>query len=105
MAFPVLLIFMVGALRGGLIGYLIGYIKHHKVIYFPKAVRQPPPPPAIETDRPRSRRQPQEAPPQIILTTITGDRFHLVGRCGIQRVSTSRCLTPCGTCFSTQQNE
>ena len=103
--FPVLLIFMVGALCGGLIGYLIGYIKHHKIIYIPKAVRHPPPPPTIETDRPRPRRQPQEAPPQIILTTITGDRFHLVGRCGVQRVSTNRCLTPCGTGFSTQQNE
>ena len=30
MVFPVLLIFMVGALCGGLIGYLIGYIKYHK---------------------------------------------------------------------------
>ena len=103
--FPVLLIFMVGALCGGLIGYLIGYIKHHKIIYIPKAARQSPPPPTIETDRPRPRRQPQEAPPQIILTMITGDNFLLVGRCGIQNVSTNRCPTPCRSCFLTQQNE
>ena len=99
---PVLLIFLIGVLCGGVIGYLIGYIKHHKIIFVPKLVPQTPPPPTSDADRPRPRRPPVEVPPSVILTTITGDKYHLVGRCGAQRVSTNRCFTPCGNCFTPQ---
>ena len=71
---PVLFIFMVGAIFGGVVGYLIGYIKHReRVVYIsrppqPRSLQQPTVP---EPSAPRNR-TPQWRAPERILITKTG---------------------------------
>ncbi len=115
-------IFLPGVCVGMLIGYFIGYIEHHSIIYLPSATSPatPPVPLTMGTDvalapaplppgddaetgeRVRARRTPPlrtHELPAIIMTTATGERFHLVGKCGVPRVGTNKCFTPCSTCF------
>ncbi len=53
---PVLLIFFAGAVLGGVIGYLVGYIKHKIAILIPRPPR--PPHSERETIAPRNREPP-----------------------------------------------
>ncbi len=106
---PVLLTFLVGAKFGGVVGYLIGYIKHRKVIIIPR----PPHPPHSEREpRPlRSEREtiaarnrePAWKAPDEILITKTGGSYHVVSGCIAtnrgQEARTNRFLDRCSNCF------
>ena len=109
--FPVLCIFILGAFFGGVVGYLVGYIRHYKVIFIPRPPRPQPPtleaprdrmPPILEAEAPRNR-MPQVRVPDQVLITKTGGSFHHIRGCS----STSRgddarsnkVLDRCGICY------
>jgi hypothetical protein len=109
--FPVHCIFLLGAFFGGVVGYLVGYIRHYKVIFIPRPPRPQPPtleaprdrmPPILEAEAPRNR-MPQVRVPDQVLITKTGGSFHHIRGCS----STSRgddarsnkVLDRCGICY------
>ena len=103
--YPVLCIFLLGALFGGAVGYLVGYIRHYKVIILP---RPPRPPPAIHPAAPRNRR-PQATVPDKIVITKTGGAFHHVSGCSSttcgEEARSNRTLDKCGHCFPAFREE
>ena len=105
--FPVLCIFLLGALFGGAVGYLLGYIRHYKVIILPRPPRQQPPP-AIQPAAPRNR-MPQVRVPEHILVTRTGGSFNHVSGCSSttrgEEAHTNRKLDKCGLCYPAFREE
>ena len=107
--FPVLLIFLVGAIFGGMVGYLIGYIKHYKVVYITKPPRPlPQQPTIIEPIAPRNRTPPWRAPDQI-LSTKTGGSYHMVSCWSStmrgEDARTNKVLERCTYCFPQQREQ
>jgi hypothetical protein len=99
--FPVLCIFLLGALFGGAVGYLLGYLRHYKVIILPRPPRQQPPP-AIQPEAPRNR-MPQVRVPDQVLITKTGGSFHHIRGCSSTSrgddAHTNKLLERCGVCY------
>ena len=107
--FPVLLIFLVGAIFGGMVGYLIGYIKHYRVIFIPRPPRpQQQQPTILEPSAPRNRTPQWRAPDQILITK-TGGSFHMVNGCSStvrgEDARTNKVLERCTHCFPQQREQ
>ena len=98
--FPVLCIFLLGALFGGMVGYLVGYIRHYKVIFIPRPPR--PQPPVLEAEAPRNR-MPQVRVPDQVLITKTGGSFHHIRGCSSTSrgddARTNKVLVRCAVCY------
>ena len=98
--FPVLCIFLLGAIFGGVVGYLVGYIRHHKVIFIPRPPR--PQPPVLEAEAPRNR-MPQVRVPDQVLITKTGGSFHHIRGCSSTSrgddARTNKVLDRCAICY------
>ena len=109
---PVLFIFMVGAIFGGVVGYLIGYIKHRdRVVYIsrgpqPRSLQQPPT--VHEPSAPRNR-APQWRAPENILVSKTGGSFHTIDGCSStvrgEDARTNKVLERCTSCFPQQREQ
>jgi hypothetical protein len=100
MVVPILCIFLLGALFGGVVGYLVGYIRHYKVIFIPRPPR--PQPPVLEAEAPRNR-MPQVRVPDQVLITKTGGSFHHIRGCSSTSrgddARTNKVLDRCAICY------
>ena len=104
--FPVLLIFLVGAIFGGKIGYLIGCIKHYTVIYIPRPPRpQQQQPTIIEPSAPRNRTPPWRAPDQILITKTGGSFSCCSSTVRDEDAHTNKVLERCTNCFPPQREQ
>ena len=108
--FPVLCIFLVGVLFGGIMGYLVAYSKYNK----PK-----PPAPGerievladadwVRDGAPRNR-MPQIRVPDQVLITRTGGSFHRASGCSVttrgEERHTNRRLDKCALCYPVHREE
>ncbi len=96
----VLLIFLADAALGGIVGCLIGYIKHRKVIVIPR----PPGPPHSERDTTAvTNREPRI--PTTILITKTGGSFHDVRELRGEEARANETLARCEHCFPSRHSD
>ena len=126
---PVIVIFIAGTMFGGCIGYLWAFLKYRKTVQqilpVPQIPLPPVPAPVQPEDElplppragahaaPAARRRgahgtargPQGAP-EIIITTVTGDKYHIANGCGSTRrgalLGTNSTFERCGVCFLQQ---
>ena len=132
--FPVLCIFLVGVLFGGVMGYLVAYIKYNKskppapgerIEVFADADWVPGGPRGVgmlvrqgdevllqaalpQPEAPRNRR-PQVRVPDQVLITRTGGSFHRASGCSAttrgEETHTNRRLDKCGLCYPVHREE